>query len=375
MKTESHIQILAVNAGSSTLKLVLFIQQADQLTRIAGEQYSINDEDPASKVYEFVETHANGPIDAAVHRIVHGGKKLGAPCIIDDQIEQTIAILRSLAPLHNPAALKWVRASRRALGDQMPQIAVFDTAFYRDLPEVAQRYALPQRWLKKYPIRRFGFHGLAHHAMWKRWCELNPTANGKGRIISLQLGSGCSITAVHNGKTMDTSTGFSPMEGLVMATRAGDLDSGLMLYLQEQEELTTKGMQRELNQRSGLLGLSGISGDMHTLLASSETNAQLAIDSYCYRVRKYIGAYLAVLGGADAILFGGGVGENEPVIRANILQGMQWSGIELEMVTNEMARGYEALISTAQSPVAVWVVSSDEAAIMAEQAAGLLTNS
>jgi len=375
MKTESPIQILAVNAGGSTLKLVLFMQQADQLTRIAGEQYSINDDDPAAKIQEFVDTHTNGPIDAAVHRIVHGGKKLGAPCIIDDLIEQAIAVLRSLAPLHNPAALKWVRASRRALGDQTPQIAVFDTAFYQDLPEVAQRYALPQRWLKKYPIRRFGFHGLAHHAMWKRWCGLNPTANGKGRIISLQLGSGCSITAIQDGKALDTSTGFSPMEGLVMATRAGDLDSGLMLYLQEQEELTSMAMQRELNQRSGLLGLSGISGDMHVLLASTETNAQLAIDSYCYRVRKYIGAYLSVLGGADAILFGGGVGENEPVVRAKILQGMQWSGIELEMDANGIARGCDALISTAQSSVKVWAVSSDEAAIMAEQAAGLIADS
>jgi len=374
MKPESSMQILVINAGGSTVKLVLYQQQSGQLACTAAEQHPISDEDPTARVHDFIEAHTQNPIDAAVHRIVHGGKKLSTPCIIDDHVEQHIAILRSLAPLHNPAALKWVRACRRALGEQIPQVATFDTAFYKDLPEVAQRYALPKRWVNKYSIRRFGFHGLAHHAMWKRWCELNPAANEKGRIISLQLGRGCSITAVHDGLALDTSMGFSPLEGLVMATRAGDIDSGLLLYLQEQEELTSKGIQRELNQRSGLLGISGISGDMHILLSSDDADAQLAIDIYCYRVRKYIGAYIAVLGGVDAILFGGGVGANAPAIREKILQGMQWAGIELDKAANEAAQGREACISTGQCPVAVWAVNAEEAAIMAEQAAALIVN-
>lgn len=369
------MQILVVNAGSSTLKLSLFTGQSDRLICVVAEQYAINDEDPVKCVGRFTCSHIKGTLDAVVHRIVHGGTKLGEPCIIDDGVEQTIAGLQTLAPLHNPVALKWMRACRQALGGQVPQIAIFDTAFYRDLPAVAQGYALPQRWINKHSIRRFGFHGIAHQVMWQRWCKLNPDAQERGRIISLQLGSGCSITAVRDGKPLDTSMGFSPLEGLVMATRAGDLDPGLLLYLQEQENLSPQAMQQVLNQHSGLLGLSGISGDMRALLASTDTQARFAIDLYCYRIRKYIGAYLAVLGGADAILFGGGVGENAPVIREKILWNMQWSGIELDNISNQMAMGKEACISTRQSLAAVWVIKLDEAAAMARQAATLVVKS
>lgn len=357
------------------MKLTLFARQGGLLMRLAMEQYSSSGTDPAVTLREFADSHADETFNAVVHRVVHGGIELSDPCIIEDLIEQTIDALQTLAPLHNPLALKWVRASRRAFGNQVLQIAVFDTAFYRNLPEVAQRYALPRRWTDQYPIRRYGFHGLAHQAMWQRWCELNPAAKGKGRIISLQLGSGCSITAVRDGKAVDTSMGFSPQEGLVMATRAGDLDPGLVLYLQEQENLSPKAMQQVLNRHSGLLGISGISGDMRELLACPEPAARLAIDIYCYRIRKYIGAYLAVLGGADAILFGGGVGENAPAIREIILQVMQWSGINLDIAANDFAQGKEARISTDQGPVAVWVINADEAVVMARQAAALINES
>jgi len=369
------MQTLVVNVGSSSLKLGFYTYQAGRLLCTVMEQYPISAQDPATRISEFTEAHANGPVDAAVHRIVHGGNRLSATCFIDEDVEHTIAILRSLAPLHNPAALKWVRACRRALGEEVPQIAVFDTAFYQDLPEVAKRYALPQRWIKQYSIRRYGFHGLAHQAMLRRWCELSPTGGAIGRVISLQLGSGCSITAIQDGKAVDTSMGFSPQEGLIMATRAGDIDTGLVLYLQEQEGMTSQAMQRTLNEHSGLLGISGFSGDMRKLLASSEASAQLAIDIYCYRVRKYIGAYLAALNGADAILFGGGVGQNAPKIREKILQGMQWSGIVLDADANNAAQGKEARISTNKSPVAVWATSSDEATVMAQQAVALISES
>lgn len=367
------MQLLIVNSGSSSLKLAIFSGQAGQLECLASERLPKIEDNAAHRLKAFIDAHLSTGLDAVVHRIVHAGDKFTEPCIIDNRVEQSIAKQQFLAPLHNPMALKWVHACQRAFGEELPQVAVFDTALYRELPAVAQHYALPHRWTARHPVRRFGFHGLAHQALWQRWNALNPKTGGKGRIISLQLGSGCSITAVRDGKVVDTSMGFSPLEGLVMATRGGDLDPGLLLYLQEQENLSPKAMYRELNQRSGLLGISNISGDMRELLASSEPRAQMAIDLYCYRARKYIGAYFAVLGGFDAILFGGGVGENAPEIRKRILQDLSVMGIGLDTEANENASEGDTCISTPQSPVATWVLRVDESAIMAQQASVLLT--
>lgn len=200
----------------------------------------------------------------------------------------------------------------------MPQVAVFDTAFYAGLPQVAATYALPRSLCAEYGLRRFGFHGLAHDALWRRWRELSGAQQSNSRVISLQLGAGCSITAMRNGKPLDTSMGFSPLEGLVMATRCGDVDPGLIVFLQRAKGLESAALERLLNRESGLLGVSGLSDDMRALLEAHSETARRAVDLYCYRARKYIGAYLMVLEGADAILFGGGVGENAPEVRARI---------------------------------------------------------
>ena len=324
---------------------------------------------PETALREFLRGRAPRIV---AHRVVHGGARFTAPCLIDAAVEQEIERLAPLAPLHNPQALKWMRACHGLFGAQLAQIAVFDTAFYAALPEIAYTYALPHALTQQHAIRRYGFHGLAHQAMWQRWCALEPQRAGGGRVISLQLGAGCSISAIADGVPQDTSMGFSPLEGLVMATRCGDLDPGVLLYLQRERGMTLHALDHVLSQESGLLGVSGISADMRALFASSEPRARLAVDLYCYRARKYIGAYLAVLGGADAIVFGGGVGEHAPEIRARILQGLAWAGIALDAMHNQTALGSEARISSLNSPVAVWVLPVDEAAILANQALALI---
>ncbi len=253
------------------------------------------------------------------------------------------------------------------------QVAVFDTGFYAALPEVARSYALPQQLVRRLGLRRYGFHGIAHQAMWRRWRQLRPEIAEGGRVISLQLGAGCSITAIANGLPQDTSMGFSPLEGLVMATRSGDLDPGLLLYLLRTEKMSGDELDHLLNQESGLRGMAG-ENDMRKLLASNEPAAQLAIALYCYRARKYVGAYLAVLGGADAILFGGGVGEHAAEIRERILAGMEWAGIVLDRERNLAAVGSEACLSQDDSQVAIWTIPVDEGQLLAEAAASLLAH-
>jgi len=317
-----------------------------------------------------------------VHRVVHGGRNLTASCLIDEKVQQEINRLGPLAPLHNPVSLRWIRATREVLGADISQVAVFDTAFFTALPEIARTYAIPHELARSYGLYRYGFHGLAHQAMWLGWCNRNlkpdtskPDADqagdGRGRIISLQLGSGCSITATENGAPRDTSMGFSPLEGLVMATRSGDIDPGLITYLQRQEDLSPEKLDELLNERSGLLGVSGRSGDMRQLLESQDEWSRLAVDLYCYRARKYLGAYLAVLGGAEAIVFGGGVGENVPAVREKILIGMKWCGIEVDSTENRDSNGLSR-ISGEGSRVEAWVVPVDEAAILAREAVKIL---
>jgi acetate kinase len=318
-----------------------------------------------------------------VHRVVHGGSNLAASCLIDDEVEQEIDQLSPLAPLHNPVSLCWIRATRKILGARVFQIAVFDTAFFTNLPEVARTYAIPYELAEKHALRRYGFHGLAHQAMWLEWCKLKSDTSRPGgtqelnrreRIISFQLGSGCSVTATENGIPRDTSMGFSPLEGLVMATRSGDIDPGLITYLQREQDLASGKLDELLNEQSGLSGVSGRSGDMRQLLEARDERSRLAVDLYCYRARKYLGAYLAVLGGAEAIVFGGGVGENVPVVREKILTGMQWCGIEVDSTKNRDARGLSC-ISSEGSHVEAWVVPVDEAAILARETVKILDRS
>ena len=361
--------VLTINTGSSSVRLAVFSPEGELLSRRASGHFSGDLNDPAAMLRAFLRDHDVGAAVAVVaHRIVHGGARLTAPCRIDAAVEAEIERLAPLAPLHNPRALEWIRACRVPFGAETAQVAVFDTEFYATLPEAAATYALPRALCARHGIRRYGFHGIAHQAMWRRWRELRPDINAGGRVISLQLGAGCSITAIREGQVVDTSMGFSPLEGLVMATRSGDADPGLLLFLQRAEGLTPERMERLLNEESGLLGLSGVSGDMRALLDTDDAGARLAVAVYCYRACKYVGAYLAALGGADAILFGGGVGEHAPEVRAQILAGLEWLGIVLDADANRAAVGAEMCISNRGSATEVWVIPVDEAAILAQAA-------
>lgn len=366
--------VLTINAGSSSLRLSLFRQIGTRLVRLDELHHgSIDDADP-SLLGDFISSVDAAEITLVVHRVVHGGTRFTTLCLIDAMVEDEIERLIPLAPLHNPPALVWIRLARRLLGEQTTQVAVFDTAFYQSLPEVAASYALPLELCRRHGIRRYGFHGIAHRAMWQRWREIRPEIKDGGRVISVQLGAGCSITAIDHGAPVDTSMGFSPLEGLVMATRSGDLDPAITTYLQREAGLSAEEIERVLNKQSGLLGLSGNSGDMRVLLDSGSPEAELAVDLYCYRVRKYIGAYMAVLGGVDAILFGGGVGENSSQVRAKILQGMEWLGVEPDPVRNDNTVGKEACISAAEGQGEVWVIPVDEASVMAREALEIISN-
>lgn len=364
--------LLTVNTGSSSVRLDLFEARGTGVAPTVASYHEPLDRPPEVVLREFLRDRDARALQVIAHRVVHGGARFTAPCRIDDAVEQEIERLAPLAPLHNPQALAWIRACRALCGAQVPQIAVFDTAFFTALPKTAHTYALPHALTAQHAIRRYGFHGLAHQAMWQRWCALEPRRAGRGRVISLQLGAGCSISAIADGVPQDTSMGFSPLEGLVMATRCGDLDPGVLLYLQRECGMSREALDHLLSEESGLLGVSGVSADMRALLASSEPQARLAVDLYCYRARKYIGAYLAVLGGADAILFGGGVGEHAPEIRARILHGLAWAGVEIDATRNHAALGVEARIAHAGSPVAVWVLPVNEAAILAQAARALM---
>jgi len=362
--------ILTVNAGSSSIRLATFAaEERGQL--LETRRASLNaGEDPRSQLRMFLRDRPADDIAVVAHRIVHGGPSHAQPCLIDPAVTAEIERLSPLAPLHNPVALRWIAACDDVLGRSVPQVAAFDTAFHAGMPQVASTYALPRTLCDAHGLRRYGFHGLAHEAMWRRWRALRPTLKDGGRAISLQLGGGCSITAVRHGQAIDTSMGFTPLEGLVMSTRAGDVDSGLLTFLQRAEALTPDALERLVTRDSGLLGLAG-DGDMRALLARNDAEARLAVDIYCYRASKYIGAYLAVLGGVDAILFGGGVGEHAAPIRAKILRDLEWLGIVLDEAANRNAVGVEARISRGDCPVEVWVIAVDEAQVLARAAFAL----
>ncbi|WP_448508871.1 acetate/propionate family kinase [Immundisolibacter sp.] len=353
------MEILTVNVGSSSIKLDRFDGRTTPPRHIAALRPS-----PASAPLADLPTPG-----LIVHRVVHGGP-LAQPVRIDAAIEAQIEACAPMAPLHNPPALAMIRACRQRFGDAVAQIAVFDTAFFVDLPAAAQAYALPRDLIETHGIRRYGFHGLAHQALWRAWQE---HTGRDGRIVTLQLGAGCSAAAIADGKPLDTSMGFTPLEGLVMATRSGDLDPGLLLHLLRTGGLDAAQLERLLTEQSGLLGLAG-SADMRALLVDPSPAAAHAIDVYCQRVRKYIGAYAAVLGGVDGIVLGGGVGEHAPEVRAGILAGMQWLGIRLDAAANAAATGPASPISAVGSPCAVWVFSVDEATELARVGQGFLTD-
>jgi acetate kinase len=276
--------------------------------------------------------------------------------------------------LHNPGAVSGIRAARRILGSTTPMVAVFDTSFHHGIPEHAANYAIPYDLARKHGIRRYGFHGLAHEYDIARYAELHSKQVSEINAVVMHLGNGCSASAIRNGRSVDTSMGFTPLEGLVMGTRSGDLDPALITYLSRKENVDAAEVESWLNNRSGLLGVSGLSNDMRELTAAYSENprARLAVDLFCYRARKYIGAYLAALGGAEALVVSGGIGENSALVRKMICGEMEWLGLRLDGVANEAVIGRDGRISTPDSRLEIFVIHTDEEAIIARETARLI---
>lgn len=361
--------ILTVNSGSTSVKLAAFRRAArDGALSLVERRHYTSEPDPRGALRDFVSRIEAPQIRAVGHRVVHGGTRFVEPVRIDSAVEAALGELSELAPLHNPKALEWIAAARGCCGAHVPQVAVFDTAFFARLPRVAAEYALPPRAGVQLGVRRYGFHGIAHEALWRRWCERHRERRGSGRVITLQLGGGCSMAAIDAGRPLDTTMGFSPLEGLVMATRCGDVDPAAVAYLAHKLQTSADSVIEMMNHESGLLGVSGVSDDMRAVLAERSEAAQLAVELYCYRARKTIGAFLAVLGGCDAIVFGGGVGEHLPEIRARILAPLGWAGAQLDARANDAARGDETRISLPESAIELCVIPVDEEHALAEAA-------
>jgi acetate kinase len=310
-------------------------------------------------------------ISAVGHRVVHGGSRFSAPTLLAPDVLSELESLNSLAPLHNPPALAGIRAASAVFGPGVPMVAVFDTAFHQSLPAHAASYPLPLELARRHEIRRYGFHGLAHQSMLRRYSDLSGVPVAKANIVTAQLGSGCSVTAIFEGRSVDTSMGFTPLEGLMMGTRAGDLDPGVLTTLLRNENLSPAELDELLNHKCGLLGVSGISADMRELLAIAPGNdrAALAVEMFCYRAAKHLGALMAALNGAQAIVFGGGIGENSPAVRARICGRFEWLGLRLDHERNENAAGREGCISAIGASMQAWVVNVDESLIIARETA------
>ncbi len=396
------MKVLVLNCGSSTLKFQVIVTDGlaesrklarGIVDRIGGPaSYSFKSESGALEEKSLpVANHEVGvrlvidwlrstpdwrSIDAVGHRVVHGGDRFVESVLIDEAVIAEIEALCEIAPLHNPGAVSGIRAARKILGDSIPMVAAFDTSFHHTIPEQAATYAIPYELSQKHKIRRYGFHGLAHQYDIAHYAELIAKPVEQISAATLHLGNGCSATAIRNGQSIDTSMGFTPLEGLVMGTRSGDLDPALVSFLARKEKVAAADIDNWLNQRSGLLGLSGLSNDMREITAAYQTNprARLAADVFCYRARKYLGAYLAVLdGAAQAVIFSGGIGENSPLVRKRICRGMEWCGLSLDDAENESVIGRDGRISAAQAKLDVFVIHTDEEAIIARETARVVT--
>mgnify|MGYP005844515679 CR=1 FL=1 len=314
-------------------------------------------------------------IEAVGHRVVHGGEKFASSVLVTDEVEAMIEECVVLAPLHNPHNLRGLRAAR-ALLPNVPHVAVFDTAFHQSLPPKAFIYGLPYQLYTRHHIRRYGFHGTSHRFVAIRTAALLGKSLDSLKIITCHLGNGCSMTAIDRGRSIDTTMGFTPLEGLLMGTRCGDLDPAILPWLLAVEELSLSQLNAMLNKHSGLYGISGVSSDMREVLAAAESGnrrAALAVEVFCYRIRKYIGAYAAALGGLDAVTFTGGIGENSPQIRAQALEGLGFLGIKLDATANLSATSQTpTLISQAESRVAVTVIPTNEERVIARDTVRVL---
>jgi len=366
------MNVLVLNAGSSSLKYQIIATDLDRIQQDRDERLGHgtiehNLANIRDAVGHIVHSAACGiEIHAVGHRVVHGGELFSASVVITEEVMADIRNCAGLAPLHNRSNIAGIEAAREFLGDTIPQVAVFDTAFHQSLPQHAYLYAIPYRFYEQYRIRRYGFHGTSFRYVAHRYRVLRKLTREQTNIIALHLGNGCSAAAIRAGRSIDTSMGLTPLEGLVMGTRSGDLDPAILQFIASKEGRSLEDIEALLNRESGLLGVSGLTNDMRELQQADSDRAHLAIEIFCYRARKYIGAYLAAMGGsADAIVFTGGIGENSPEIRARICQGLEWAGLTLKQEANQRMTGREGKISTEDSRLAAYVIPTDEELLIA----------
>jgi acetate kinase len=353
-----HVQLRSQPGRTFTAPLHDVSAALDYLVR-----YIASDRSGVSEIKSIADVHAVG------HRVVHGGELFKESALIDEQVLKGIEDCIDLAPLHNPNNIKGILAARELLGKDVPQVAVFDTSFHHSLPEQAYLYAVPYHLYRRHRIRRYGFHGTSHRYVAFRYRALRGLTRDQTNIITLHLGNGCSAAAIKAGFSVDTSMGMTPLEGLVMGTRSGDLDPAIVGFIARKEGLSASDVDTLLNTQSGLLGISGLTNDMRELQAElkehDDRRVRLAIEVFCYRARKYIGAFLATMGGADAVVFTGGIGENSPDVRSRICAGMEWAGLRLDTAKNQDTVGREGKISTEDSKLLAYAIPTDEELLIA----------
>jgi acetate kinase len=400
------MNVLVLNAGSSSLKFQIIATDLDRIQqnqdqrlckgeveRVGGEAIVTLQAGEGTKhkftaalrdvtaaldyLVRYIASDRSGidsikstaDIQAIGHRVVHGGELFSESALIDEKVLKGIEDCIDLAPLHNPRNLEAIAAARQLFGKDVPQVAVFDTAFHHTIPEQGYLYAIPYHLYRRHRMRRYGFHGTSHRYVAFRYRALRGLTREQTNIITFHLGNGASATAIKAGKSIDTSMGMTPLEGLVMGTRSGDLDPSIVNLIAAKEGLSPSEVESLLNTQSGLLGISGLTNDMRDLLAElkehDDRRVRLAVEVFCYRVRKYMGAFLASMGGADAVVFTGGIGENSPEVRARICEGMQWAGLTIDHAKNDQTAGREGLISTEASKLLAYAIPTNEELLIA----------
>ena len=397
------MKILVLNCGSSSIKYALYnMDDRTVMTSGGAERVGLPDafvkvkmpDGEKKKIMHDIPEHTEGvkfifslltdpeigviqslsEIDAVGHRMVHGGEKFQQSVRINAEVFEAFEAVSDLAPLHNPANMKGIKAVSELMPG-LPQVGVFDTAFHQTMPDYAYMYALPYDVYKKYGVRRYGFHGTSHRYVSHRVCEILGVSFGQQRIITCHIGNGASLAAIKNGKCMDTSMGLTPLEGVMMGTRTGDVDGGAITYLMKKMQLTPDQMSNFLNKDGGVAGIATVGSDMRDVEAAckaGDDRARLAIEMYTYRIKKYIGAYAAAMGGVDIIVFTAGVGENQPGLRHRMCEGLEFLGVKIDEDVNATLRGEEKVISTADSKVKVVVVPTDEELMIALDTQALL---
>ena len=390
------MNVLVLNCGSSSVKYKLFqmpegkvlaqggvekLGLSDSFLKLklpSGEKVVLEKDMPEHTVaIDFILKTITGSeygcikslseIDAVGHRLVHGGDKFSESVVITDAVVESVKQCIDLAPLHNPSTLKGVAAVTELIPG-VPQVGVFDTAFPQTMPQRAFMYALPYEYYEKYGVRRYGFHGTSHRFVSKRACEFLGLDYNKARIITAHIGNGASMCAIKEGKCIDTTMGLTPAEGLMMGTRVGDVDPGALVFIGEKEGLSMAQLSEVINKKSGVLGVSGVSSDMREIeeaISQGNERAKLALEMYDYRIKKYVGAFTAAMGGLDLLIFTGGVGENQTTTREYVCEDMQYMGIEIDKELNAKIHGDEALLSTKESKVKVVVIPTDEELMIA----------